>query len=268
VSALAIDSDDEALKRMLSAIAVDAKKRADVAEKEAVNTGSHATASKAFGEGKQFSADGDRLRGTQSHELAARRYWAATDRFEDAARTPPPPAPVAAAPPTRPQEAPATSNTAPSTANSSPSATPSAEKPKPYTPPAAPKPAPAAPESPAWSESQARAGVERLLDQYEAALEQLNVDAFKVLWPSMARETEQSLRRDLGGYRSVQVSISDCSREFTQNGTAATVICRERNQIKFRVGNNIDARYETRFTLRALGQSWVIVGWSRTALSR
>ena len=99
----------------------------------------------------------------------------------------------------------------PDTSTAKPTASPAA--------PTKPESNPAAPEAgPSFSPALARAAIERLLGQYKAALERRNVDAFKALWPTMSRETEQNLRRAFGGYKALTLDMSNCSPAFTANG--------------------------------------------------
>jgi hypothetical protein len=101
----------------------------------------------------------------------------------------------------------------------------------------------------------------RTLERYEAAVESRNVDLFKSLYPTMTGDMERGLRKAFAGYREVKVDLSDCV--ITPTGATATATCRERNHVRLAVGSPIDATFDTRFTLRLIGQSWWIVDWSK-----
>jgi Caspase domain len=285
LSGLAIDPADAGLLSLLRDLAADAQVRASRAAKTARQAGSHVPSSKAFTDGTRATSDADKLREALRFEPATRRYWAAAQLFEEAARTTPP-AP-ASSQPLGNATVPITVNPSPSAGggNSAPSSAPNTSsgrgaatdagttKPAPPSPTTdRPGPAPSKnPESPSWSLAVARHAAERLVDQYEAALETLNVDAFKALWPTIPRDTERNLRKAFNGYKQVSVDVSNCVTVFVPpNGapTTAMMTCRERNRITLDVSGRRDITVETRLMLRAVGQSWVIVDWSRTPTDR
>jgi hypothetical protein len=245
---LAIDATDSGLQALLTDILQDAQVDVARSAETALRVGTPAVASKEFETATSVRAEADRHRDAGRKEYATRRYLDANRLFERAAQAPP----VTAAnePPPVVTERPAIVNPPAPQRSDAPAST-AGEKP---ATPVAPAPAPRS----AAATAIALSAIDRTLREYQSALEKRSVDALKNVWPSMPRDTEQGLRRALGAYKSLAIELN-CSAPVVGTAGTAKISCRELHRIEYIVGGGREqAQLVTDFSLRAVGNGWVI----------
>ena len=125
------------------------------------------------------------------------------------------------------------------------------------TPPTAPAPAPAPiAESPQVRGRLDHDAVSETLRRYQAAYRALDVNSLLQVYPSLAREQAQQLRRTFDSVTQYELDI--LNPQIDVQGDAAVVRAAVARRMTPRVGNPVVNEVQTEFRLRREGNTWLI----------
>jgi hypothetical protein len=107
------------------------------------------------------------------------------------------------------------------------------------------------------------AGIQRTLQLYAAAWDNRSIDALRAVW-AMPQAMEKSLRGSFAVTRSLDLELN-CQNPVIHAGdqTTATVSCTEVQRVVLRGGERRTTSGSAVFTLRAEGQTWIIITVSK-----
>jgi eukaryotic-like serine/threonine-protein kinase len=131
----------------------------------------------------------------------------------------------------------------------------------PAAPAPAPAPAPPPAQAPIAETSQARARLEQdairdTLRQYQAAYRALDVNGILQVYPSLARDQAEQLRRTFANVTQYEVDIRNPKIDVQMD--TATVHAEVARRMTPRVGNPVANEVQTEFRLRREGSTWLI----------
>jgi hypothetical protein len=176
----------------------------------------------------------------------ARELWRSATFFDTAARA------ASAEARRRQQLAQAAPPAAPTAADSAPVPAPAAPT-SPPEPARPPEPRPS--ERPAAPPVDEAAAVRSVIGRYVRAWESLDAAAVQAVQPKV---DVQALRRAFRGFRTLQMTMSDC--DVRVQGDAATAVCRRSQRIVPEVGRQLTDNSRVRFRFHRAGGGWVIDG--------
>ena len=213
-------------------------------------------ASDTYRAGEEQLARANRLAAAGQPLESLRAFWRASDLYERAAATPPPPVATA------PDPSPATAPSVVIASAALPAMTPEPVPPPPAAPSTPLVPAPAErrssaapPPVPPRSEAQ---DVLDTLARYDAAFESLSLSAVLAVFPSLGRQEVEDLRRTFEDMSSYELEIRDPRVDVA--GDTAAVHATVARRMSLRVGRQMSVDVPTEFRLRRSGGQWVIVG--------
>ena len=249
--------------------AEDARARMADAKALARAAGPAAVASPAYAAGATAERDADRLYRARRFQDASARFHEARGLFlsaelltrtlparEDTA-APPEQQRAQSSPPPPPAPAPAAAPLPSVPTGEGPVQLPGSAAPRvPSAPPAAKGPAVVSAAEGNSSPTPLETPIRDVLRRYEQALETRNMDALKLLWPTLGGAQEEAVRREFQHARRIDVEIVDPSIAGTAASATATFI--RRYQITTTDGQSLMSSSRTAMTLRRAGDGWVV----------
>jgi serine/threonine-protein kinase len=130
-------------------------------------------------------------------------------------------------------------------------------EPAPVTAPPATAALPSRPNADAASrETNAAAAIQRIVDDYRAALEARDLTALKRIWPTLSGRQEDAIRSEFDHTRTIRVGLSNI--QTTVAGSIATVSCRRAYAVTTADGQRLDTASKMTMTLSGRDGAWVI----------
>ena len=99
--------------------------------------------------------------------------------------------------------------------------------------------------------------IERALERYRLAYQHRSVEELVAAWPSIDRQRLANIERAFSQYRSLQLTLTNCTYSIQQDG--ATADCQVRQVAELAGGQSVDNTTQTVFRLGRGDSGWVVL---------